>query len=327
MACLHPTLRGLLVSLSPPGRFPRPPGGLTANAGAFAPPAAAAGQGIRPPCATGDLLTCSGRQLLAQQSPSSAAARSPEGPGPGLLCPRRQCSPGRRLPLGSRSPGRGPAAAGLLSSGKSPSRRCGRRLATSESWWRGKGYERAPARRPRAAPPVCAPYLAERRAGLPPHPRPRLLGRGTPSPAQPGPARGRQPAELSGRRCGGSSLPCPALPGHPPSGAASPRPPRRAGRGAGGQEGAAPLPSLLPSLPPFFPPSARQRSQEPAAQRQAPASAPAQPPLRPLSPARPPGSPAWPSRKLPVSLFPSPRRSAGAAKASPVSGLGWEGAR
>lgn len=202
-------------------------------------------------------------------------------------------------------------------------------------------------------PQPAAPGHPRRSALFSPHPRrplpggtprraaPRIPGRGSwgggrrarPSPARPGGGSRRSSAGGAAGahpcpRCR-PALPCPS--GHPPSGAASPRPPRRAGRGAGG-EGAAPFPS---SFPPSLPPSARQRARAHAAQRQAPASAPAQAPLRaspccphrsaarrPLTPARPPGSPALPSRKLPVSLFTSSRRPARAARAPPVAGAG-----
>lgn len=149
-------------------------------------------------------------------------------------------------------------------------------------------------------PQPAAPGHPRRSALFSPHPRrplpggtprraaPRIPGRGSwgggrrarPSPARPGGGSRRSSAGGAAGahpcpRCR-PALPCPS--GHPPSGAASPRPPRRAGRGAGG-EGAAPFPS---SFPPSLPPSARQRARAHAAQRQAPApaSAPAQAPLR-----------------------------------------------
>lgn len=91
MACLHPTLRGLLVSLRPHGRFLRPPGGLTANRGIRSAGwrGCTAGQGIWPPCATGDLLTCSRRQLLAQQQPKFRGSSFPRGSGARAAVPRR----------------------------------------------------------------------------------------------------------------------------------------------------------------------------------------------------------------------------------------------
>lgn len=79
------------------------------------------------PCATGDLLTCSRRQLLTQQQPKF---RRSSFPAPGLggqgYRPRpAKAVPGRGWP-GARSPERGPAAAGAEDRrGNGPSRRCG----------------------------------------------------------------------------------------------------------------------------------------------------------------------------------------------------------
>lgn len=337
MAYLHPTLRGLLVSLRPHGRFLRPPGGLTANAGAFAPPAGAAtrpgrASGLRVPPGTYLLQA----QLLAQQQPKFRGSSFPRGsvaraavPTP-LRQPRAAASPGRSQPWpGSRRSQAGHQREKSFPPLRATSRCLGKLVAR-------KGLRESPSPPPsgtpadlRRFPPTAgAPYLAERPGGLPPASPAADPGAGDaePGPAQPGPgaaAGGAQRAALRGLiPARAAALPCPALPARAPAERGRLSTPSAPGEGRAARG----LLRFSPSLPPFLPPagSAHGRTQHSARHRQSLRSAPPRA-ARTAPPAHPSPAAAYTcfaGQETPLSLFPFPRRLTGAARAPPVAGAG-----
>ncbi|XP_059330869.1 sterile alpha motif domain-containing protein 1-like [Ammospiza nelsoni] len=270
-------------------------------------------------------------QLLAQQQPKFRGSSFPRGSGaraavpPPLRRPRAAAPPGRSQPgPGSRRSQAGHQREKSFPPLRATSRCLGKLVAR-------KGLRESPsppapgtpADLRRSPPTAGAPYLAERPDGLPPASPAADPGAGDaePGPARPGPgaaAGGAQRAALRGLiPARAAALPGPALPcprGHPPSGAASPRPPRRA---RGGRRGGCAA-SLPPSLPPFLPRagSAHGRTQRGARHRLRQSLRAARSP----QPGR--GPPGFAGQETPFSLFTSPRRPAGAARAPPVAGAG-----